>query len=158
MYHPLNNLEIEKLLSAHPATKNIYKGFLYPRDTKTPKIYPPALYIVNTDYAEGPGLHWILIYYLKNKTIFFDPFGLSPDIHNFPFVVERNNNPVTYNTFTVQNFTSRSYSCGHFVIIFAILLSQGYTLKDIEKLFVKDREINDNIAISIITWLSKLMK
>ena len=70
MYHPLNNLEIEKLLSAHPATKNIYKGFLYPHDTKTPKISPPALYIVNTDYAEGPGLHWILIYYLKNKTIF----------------------------------------------------------------------------------------
>ena len=86
MYHPLSNIEIENLLSAHPATKDIYKGFLYPRDTKTPKISPPALYVVNTDYAKGPGIHWILIYYLKDKTVFFDPFGLSPDTHNFPFV------------------------------------------------------------------------
>ena len=158
MYHPLSNTEIQNLLSAHPATKKIYKGFLFPRDRKRPKISPPALYILNTDYAQGEGIHWILIYFLKNKTVFFDPFGLSPDIHNFSFVVERNNNPVTYNTFTVQNLTSRSYSCGHFVILYAILLSRGHTLKDIEKLFGKDREENDNIAISIVTWLCETMK
>ena len=158
MYHPLNNLEINTILSVHPATKNIYKGFLHPRDRRIPKIAPPALYIVNTDYSDGPGLHWILIYYFKERTIFFDPFGLSPDVHNFPLVVERKNNPVTYNTFTVQNFTTRSYSCGHFVIIYAILLSQGYSLKDIELFFEKDSEINDSIAITVVTWLSNTMK
>ena len=69
MYHPLSNTEIQNLLSAHPATKKIYKGFLFPRDRKRPKISPPALYILNTDYAQGEGIHWILIYFLKNKTI-----------------------------------------------------------------------------------------
>ena len=153
MYHALDNHEINRLLSAHSATKNIYNGFLYPRDEKLPKISPPALYVVNTDYLNGPGLHWVLILFLRDKTIFVDPFGLSPDVHDFPLAVERVNNPVTYNIFTVQNFTTRSYSCGHFVILYAILLSQGFTLKNIETFFTKDTELNDNIATDVVTWL-----
>lgn len=153
MNHALNNKEISRVLNKHTATKNIFKGFLYPRDEKTPEFQTPALYVINTDYLAGPGLHWVLILYLESKTIFVDPYGLSPDVYGFPIVAEHSDNPVTYNIFTVQNFTSRSYACGHFVIIYAILLAQGYSLKEIEKEFTKNAEINDGIAIEVVTWL-----
>ena len=125
MDHALNNREIFNILTNHPDTKNIFKGFLYPRDKERPVFVTPALYVVNTDYMKGPGIHWLLILFKKNKTIFFDPFGLPPSAYDFPFVVEYSNNAVTYNTFTVQNFDSRSYTCGHFVSIYSILLNQG---------------------------------
>ena len=157
MKHALNSSEINRILSSHPSSKNIFKGFLYPRDQKLPKISPPALYVVNTDYLSGPGAHWVLILFLRDKTFFLDPFGLSPDVHKFELAVENSNNAVTYNIFTVQNFASRSYACGHFVIIYAILLCKGYSLKSIEKIFTKDTELNDNIAIDVVTWLFKNM-
>ena len=153
MNHALNNKEIDRVLKNHPATKNIFKGFLYPRDKKIPEIEPPALYVINTDYLAGPGLHWVLIVYLDSKTIFVDPYGLSPDVYGFPIVAEHSNNPVTYNIFTVQNFTSRSYACGHFVILYAILLARGYSLKSIEQKFTQNTEVNDNIAIEVVTWI-----
>ena len=157
MDHALNNREIASILARHSATKNIFKGFLHPRDKERPAIKTPSLYVINTDYITGPGLHWVLILYQKNTTIFFDPFGLSPDIHNFQFVTEHSNNSVTYNIFTVQNFSSRSYACGHFVITYGILLCKDYSLKNIEKLFTKDKELNDRIAIDFVSWLSKNM-
>lgn len=162
MFHALTNHEIAKILSTHSETRNIFEGFLYPRDVdytddELDSIKTPSLYVINTDYIKGPGEHWVLILYLHEKSLFFDPFGLSPDTHDFPFVVERDNNEVGYNIFTVQNFESRSVSCGHFVILYAILLCQGYTLKSIEKLFSSDKVLNDVMAIEIVTWLFHVM-
>lgn len=159
MSYPLTNRDIDRLLGTHPATKEIYKGFLHPRDDKfidekIAAISPPSLYVINTDYIDKPGEHWLLVVYLKEKTYFIDPFGLNPAIYRFYFLVERDNNPVTYNTYTVQDFHSRSIVCGHFVVIYAILISKGYNLKDIEYLFhPTDTVINDKIVSEILKWL-----
>lgn len=164
MAKPLTNLFLHDIFSNDLYTRKIFKGFIYPRGNKNiqkqiSNITTPALYICNTDFADSEGLHWLLVLYLDNQTIFFDPFGLSPDIYNYPFLVERSIIPVTRNIFTVQNWSSRSVACGHFVLIYGLLLARGYSLNVINNIFhPADTESNDTLAIDFILWLKQRQK
>lgn len=161
MKHPLSNQDIDKILTNHPQTRDVYKGYLFPRDEDIQSVLKnikiPALYVINTDYIKGPGKHWVLVLYRKDLTLFFDPFGLSEDVHKLNFVVERKNNDVLRNTFTVQDFHSRSFACGHFVILYAIHLAKGRTrFKRLNSKFTKNTPLNDSIAIDTVQWLNSL--
>lgn len=155
---PLSNIFINKIFLQDIYTNQIFRGFLYPRGNPNIRkeiatIQPPALYVCNTDFANSPGLHWLLILYLPNVTLFFDPFGFSEQVYNLPFIVERDNIPVKRNIFPVQNWDSRSVACGHFVIIYGLLLARGFSLNGINNIFSQNSELNDNIAIKFISWL-----
>ena len=160
MDHPLSNQDIHAILTSHPQTRDLYQGFLFPHDEDVSEllnnIKTPGLYVLNTDYIEGPGKHWVLVLYRKNLTLFFDPFGLSEEAHGIYFVSERRNKDFLRNTFTVQNFHSRSIACGHFVIIYAIHIAQGYNFEKLNRKFTLDTELNDTIAIDLVTWLETL--
>jgi hypothetical protein len=162
MNFALSNIFINKIFSNDVYTKNIFKGFLYPRGNNNIQkeiaaIQPPALYVCNTDWKSSSGIHWLLILYLSNLTIFFDPFGFSEQVYNLPFIVERGSIPVQRNIFTVQNWDTRSVACGHFVLIYGLLLARGHTLNDINNIFLPNTESNDSIAINLISWLKRKM-
>lgn len=158
--HALSNYFLHKILSTDYYTKPLFRGFLFPRDNpdileKIKKISPPSIFVVNTDFIKEPGLHWVLVIYLKNITLWLDPFGLPSLIYNLPIIVERKNIPVTRNIFTVQNFDTRSITCGHFVLIYALLIARGYNFVQINNIFTENTELNDFIAIEVITWLNQ---
>ena len=76
MAEPLTDFFIEDIFLRDLYTQKIYKGFIYPHGNinireEISKIKPPAIYVVNTDYKKRGGLHWILLVYLENKTLFF---------------------------------------------------------------------------------------
>ena len=160
MNHALSNFEIKTFLKSDPVAKKYFKGFLFPRDdlkiVKTVKnIKTPSLYVINTDFITGKGLHWVLVFYTAKKTYFFDSLALPPILYNFFTIIERKNLPVIRNTFTVQNISEESFSCGHFVIVYAVLLTRGYSLVEINKIFSKNRALNDKIVVS---WLGRMKK
>lgn len=159
MNTPLSNHFLDGIFTSDPYTKKYYKGSIYPRgnpDIKKiiSKIKPIEFYILNTDYYTNPGIHWCLIAYFKKYTVFIDPFGLPPYVYNLPFLIEYKINPVRRNIFTVQNFNSRSIACGHFVIIYGLLLARGYSLYKINSFFdPKNTYLNDQIALDFVSWL-----
>ena len=163
MAGPLTNFFIEDIFLRDLYTQKIYKGFIYPRGNinireEISKIKPPAIYVVNTDYKKRGGLHWILLVYLENKTLFLDPFGFSNLTYNYPFLVERGIAPVTRNIFKVQNWHTRSISCGHFIIIYGLMIARNFSLYEINNYFHPvDTEFNDILAIDFVIWLKEYM-
>ena len=161
---PLSNIFINKVFLTDKYTKPVFKGFLHPRGNpniqyEIKQIRPPALFVCNTDYYNSSGKHWLLIYYLPNLTIFFDPFGFSEQIYELPFIVERDKVPVKRNIFTVQNWNTHSIACGHFVLVYGLLLARGYSLNSVNNIFLKNHsEVNDCIAINFVTWLKKILQ
>jgi hypothetical protein len=163
MIRRLSNIDIDKILKSDRYTKKIYKGFLFPRENedlsvKLDNLQVPSLYIVNTDYITESGLHWLLVIYCETRTLYFDPVGFPSLIYNLPFVIERLDTPLLRNIFTAQNYKSRSLSCGHFVVAYALLLARGLDFIDINRIFSKDGELNDEIVIEFIAWLARVRK
>ena len=162
--YPLSNIDIIKLFSEDLYTANIFKGELFPRENRNifkiiKKVKPPAMYLVNTDLKLKEGMHWLIVYYLETVTIFFDPLGYTPVIYAYPFMAARNNVPVIMNTHNLQSFNT-SY-CGHYCLVYGLLLARGYSLFDINTKFFFDHKtvLNDSIVNNIIKWLSpKKMK
>ena len=122
-------------------------------------IKPPKFVIINTAAEDKPGLHWILIFYFKNRTVFLDPFGYNPSYYEFLFVHNRKDVPLLRNTHSggQQPLAVNSYYCGHYVTIYGLLLSRGKTLDDINRYFTKFPQINDIVVNDIIKWLIKML-
>ena len=76
--------------------------------------------------------------------------------YNYPFIVERSIAPVERNTFQVQNWSSRSIACGHFIIIYGLLIARGFELYEINKVFHPvNTELNDISAVEFVKWLKQ---
>ena len=158
----LSNHTINRILFFDKYTKNIYRGQIVARENPEIKkivasLPIPSIVLYNTDTKEGYGLHWLVVIYLKNKTIFYDPLGYTPVLHALPFVASRKRVPVLMNTHNTQLLKNSSY-CGHFVIVYTLLLARGKTLFQINNLFTKNTALNEIIAGDLIKWLEKIMK
>ena len=118
-------------------------------------IKPPKFVIINTAGKNKPGLHWVLVFYFKNITIFLDPFGFNPQFYNFLYIHNRKDVPLLRNTWRggQQPLAVDSYYCGHYVVLYGLLLSRGIKLEDINNCFTKFPRINDSIANDIVKWL-----
>ena len=159
---PMSNLDINKNFLNNKYTKKIYKGVLKPRGNKkilqiVENIKAPSLWLVNTDYdLKGHfGLHWLLVYYKNKETIFFDPLGLSASLYEYYFIGSRHGLPLTRNTNSPQPLTVTSFYCGHYCVIYGLLLAKNKNLYQIKKLFTKNQLLNDMIAGDIVKWLKK---
>ena len=112
----LSNIEIKKLLYKNRYTKKSFRNVLsrgrLPKNIKT----FPSFYIINSDYYDGKGVHWLVIAFFKEYTLFLDSFGLSPVYYNFPIVVKQSGKPLIQNTLRLQSFNSDT--CGPFAIYF----------------------------------------
>ena len=158
--YPLSNIEIIKLFSEDLYTANIFKGEIFPREnrniiSKIKKVKPPAMYLINTDLKLKGGMHWLILYYLETVTIFFDPLGFTPVIYAYPFIAVRENLPIIMNSFSLQSYNS-SY-CGHYCLVYGLLLARGYSLFEINRQFFYGNKtaLNDSIVDNITKWLSK---
>lgn len=156
----MSNITIENFLMKDQFCRKIFKGCIYARGNpdiiaNVNDIRAPSMYIVNTDYKSGPGLHWVLVYYKTDHTIFFYSLGLSSSIYSLPFLVEREGLPVLRNTQSIQPLNLSSFYCGHHVVIHALLLARGKTLTQTKTYFTQNQACNDRIASIILKWLQK---
>ena len=137
---PLNSDIINKILYKCPITSNIYKG-IKARGDITIKTAHTSAFILNTGF-KWKGIHWLLLYFNPEYTLFFDSYGFSPDIYNYPFVAERNGRPLIRNTATLQSYTSSV--CGHWVIYILYHILGGQSLYSILERFIgQSTHMND---------------
>ena len=78
---------------------------IYPRN-RIPvgrKTYPCA-YIINTDFDQSPGKHWITIYFInKNQVEFCDSFGNNLDYYGLAHLTRGLNVSVLENLFNIKS-------------------------------------------------------
>lgn len=94
------------------------------------------------------GTHWVAIYIRGGKAVYFDPFGIIPDVRIqkwlCPFV------PYPYSLMEIQNITSGI--CGDFCLFFVYYMSRvssrtnlKNSLQHFQSLFNKDPTKNKTI-------------
>ena len=157
----LTNIEINNILYKDEYTKKIYRGqFIARENNKIQKIInnlkAPSLVLYNTDNKDGVGMHWLVVMYKKDVTIFFDSMGFCPILYRFPFICSRKGVPVIMNTVNKQKLNN-SVLCGHFSVIYALCLARGYNLSEINSFFHEKPDLNDSIALKIYQWIKKTL-
>jgi len=114
----MDSTTIQKILTRDQRTKNLFQGFSTP-DLDFPKIVKtPALFILNTDTSDGPGIHWCIAVFTKKKMCeFFDPLGKNPASYGFDKSILKLYPKICFNEFPVQH--SSAATCGHHCLFFA---------------------------------------
>lgn len=147
---PLNAGQIYDILNKLPLTKKIFKGVCTRevQERPPPKIRAhPAAYIQNTGYMTN-GIHWVLIYFLKEEVIFFDSFGRPPSEILIKSSTNRGGRSIHFNPTQLQHITSNT--CGHWVLYYLIQLIGKKSLYKINRKFTHNYRKNDQIVFNAI--------
>ena len=99
-----------------------FYGGVYSRDSM-PNHIERKFYIINLDDESGPGTHWVVLYNLRKKPIYFDSFGVWP-----PKELGQIENLVI-NEYRIQSFNSSS--CGLYCVCIIEELLAGRKFVDI---------------------------
>jgi hypothetical protein len=139
----MNSSVIKHILTRDPYTGPMFQGFsaadlLLPDKIKC----KPALFILNTDTADGPGEHWCAVI-IRNKNVceFFDSYGLAPSVYNFETQLLDHCNKIRFNEFRVQGANP---TCGHHCLFFALKRARGVTLHDMFTKHYSSTNLNAN--------------
>ena len=104
-----------------------------------------AGYVINLDEYKDTGTHWVALFCMRNKVIYFDSFG----IEHIPEEIKEfiGNKNIKTNIFRIQ--ANNSIMCGYFCIGFIDFMLAGKTLIDYTNLFSPyDFDKNDQIILS----------
>ena len=142
----LSEYDIYVICIKNKILKRNLAGIL-PRNYKIKKedIQNETYYIINNSNSAYSGDHWILIFYAKESTFWFDPFGYNEDFYNFSEIVEYLGRPVQRNVRSIQ--TLGSNVCGQHCIFVAYYLSLGCSFSTIlNHIYVQNSQTNDNLV------------
>ena len=101
----------------------------------------PSIYIVNTDPASNPGLHWTCIYIGREVSNFYDPLAQPPQKEFLDFLTRNSESGYLLNTRQLQAFGSET--CGHHCLYFAFFRSRGIPMEYIVQSYTPDYALND---------------
>ena len=137
--HPLTNFEIQKYYENKPRFDGVYS-----RDN-LPKQIKDGAYVINLDEHKDTGTHWVALLCKKNKTVYFDSFGVEYIPEEIKkFIAKRN---IKANIYLVQ--ATNSITCGYFCIGFIDFMFAGKTMIDCTNMFSPyDFNKNDSIILS----------
>lgn len=150
----MNGEEILSVASNHSHTRR-YFGGVFAVDLIPPfRAGERKFYIINTDYFEGRGKHWVLVNNFLGNEIkeWFDPLGYFPLHYNkllYDFITKFGTRHFLGNTLPVQ--AANSDKCGYFCLMIGDLRSMGYSLKEILQVFDRESLVNnDHIVQSYV--------
>jgi hypothetical protein len=103
--------------------------------------------VANTDTSNGPGEHWIAIYWpIEGEPLYFDSYGLIPQHKEFTRYLGKN---YYYNGIQLQS--PFSATCGQYAIFFTAMACRGCTMKQIQDTFDRRNLLeNDNVVTQFI--------
>ena len=142
--------ELLQLIRGDSLLKNVFAGF-YAKDC-LPKINffkkLPAAFIINTDYSDSVGEHWILAYFSKSRRFVIDPLAMPLEHYGKEFKKWLNGLGGNVLKLDKPLQADESILCGLFVLYFMFHLSRGRTLPAILRLFSTRLHCNDKIVLS----------
>ena len=150
----LTDVEIEEILDKMKVSN--FNG-IYARDELTKEDMEKGFYIFNLDSEEGPGTHWVAVYYDDVfPSIYCDSFGFPP-----PIEIEQLITPYIYNKKQIQDINSSS--CGYFCIAFIDFLNDNkrrnvyHTFDAFINIFDdKDTKKNEDLLFNLLSITSKI--
>lgn len=93
----------------------------------------PSLYIVNTDVATGPGLHWVAFFFpIDGVPEFFDSTAHPPGHYHASFQ-RFLGSTYKFPKIRLQDFQAKT--CGHYCIFYGIHRCRGWSLENIMHIF-----------------------
>jgi hypothetical protein len=117
------------------------------RDRLPKKEVYPSAYVKNTDNSNGPGEHWLAVYYdSSGYCTFFDSFARSPNDFHLDEFLNKTSNGWEQNTMRLQDINSAT--CGYYCVYFVLLMSRGMLLEDILALFEERNFVVNDLKIS----------
>jgi hypothetical protein len=118
---PLTNIDITIFLNKHKIKK--FRG-VFMIDTLPKKSNNIECGIVNLDTSNNSGTHWVAYYKNKNKSYYFDSFGVDPpgELKNYL------NTEIISSTFQIQKFNTNN--CGYYCLL-VLKLMEKYDYRDI---------------------------
>lgn len=106
--------------------------------------------IINLDYSNEPGSHWVAIFVNEsNEAFYFDSFGfpnLSKELKKFLNLNEIK--IIVYNKYFLQSMNSNT--CGAYCVLFLKMCCHGYSMYQFLNLFSKNTKTNDLISVMIL--------
>ena len=154
----LSGGQITDFVKKIPNVKKYFRG-ITTRDLnlRPPRIVKktPQIYIQNTGYLAN-GIHWVLIIFEAENTIFFDSFGRDPKDLYLEASTAQPYKTITYNPFHLQS--ENSEVCGHYILFVLYFLSLKKTLFQINKFFTADRRNNDKLVYNFVSKLAERWK
>lgn len=152
----MNSQQIASVLNSDCYSKTTFRG-VYPRN-KLPHLiassHRPVAYVINTDHSDGPGKHWVGVWFdTRGRAEYFDSFGfpptLYPDIESF---ILRNSRSYRYSSVWIQDWMSSN--CGFYVLYFILQKSRGCTLGRLMSIFHPRQLVrNDQRVIQRVHWM-----
>lgn len=148
----MNTSEISKTLKSIPKLSDIFAGFSFP-DKSAPIDQFPSFTIINTDLSSGPGEHWCVAFFDKNKNCdYFDPLGIPPQllVNDLTHILNQFNTPYSFTTHPVQSENTKT--CGPHCIYFSFLKSCNLSFKHILQHFydVENTQCNDSVVVNFM--------
>jgi hypothetical protein len=137
----MDNHEIERNLRHLPAFRGVYAIDTLP----THVLHYPAAYVVNSGRSDGPGEHWIAVYFCKDGSAeFFDSYAFPPEMYGIRNFLCMNSKHYIWNRKRLQSTVS--FLCGAYCIYFILMKSSG--IEDFLKPFdPKNIILNDCIVL-----------
>ena len=105
--------------------------------------------IINLSKQNEIGTHFIAVYVLENKIIYFDSFGNQLNNSSLKRYLKKYKKPIILSKIQIQNLLSSH--CGFFCIAFILCIENGITLDNFFKKFYRKKlHLNDYICNKII--------
>ena len=105
--------------------------------------------IINLSKQNEIGTHFIAVYVLENKIIYFDSFGNQLDNSSLKGYLKKYKKSIIFSNIQLQNLLSSH--CGFFCIAFILCIENNITLDNfLKKFYRKKLHLNDYICVEII--------
>ena len=105
--------------------------------------------IINLSKQNEIGTHFIAVYVLENKIIYFDSFGNQLNNSSLKRYLKKYEKSIIFSNIQLQNLLSSH--CGFFCIAFILCIENNITLDNfLKKFYRKKLHLNDYICVEII--------
>ena len=134
----ISNVYIDKLM------EKISRSFRWTFSIDNIPVFEDDVFsvIINLSKQNEIGTHFIAVYVLENKIIYFDSFGNQLNNSSLKRYLKKYKKPIILSKIQIQNLLSSH--CGFFCIAFILCIENGITLDDfLKKIYRKKLHLNN---------------
>lgn len=158
----MDGLTIDENLKNCSITKEFYRGICSINNIPVLKNVKPCFLVVNTDVVEGPGMHWIVLFFIRSNYVeIFDSLGQRPQAYGSHFIRYMKLQPsveFVYSSRRLQSLDSNV--CGAHCLLFSYKkCKKKISLTSfVKRYYLPDTDFNDCNAICFINKIFRIRK
>ena len=143
----MNGRQLTQRLLNDPYARRTFRG-VFPRDRLPLRVNTrrPSAYVINTDRQEGPGEHWVVVWFDgRGRGEYFDSFGLPAVYRDTEDCTLRHCQSYRYNQRVLQD--PLSSTCGLCSMYYVLKKIRGFSVERLlstfhpHKLWFNDRKV-----------------